>query len=101
MVDRPGTGTALSSGAVDAQFWALVCEDEEWLDAQFTGIVSEPAEHRQRPRRRLAVLVDRNRRTGPGPGDARGVNTGSVTADPGVPVGRQRSPPPSDRSGAL
>ena len=25
------------------QFWALVCEDEEWLQAEFDAIVSEPA----------------------------------------------------------
>jgi len=24
---------------VDADFWALVCEDEEWLDAEFDAIV--------------------------------------------------------------
>jgi hypothetical protein len=99
MVDRWDAGTALSSGAVDAQFWALVCEDEEWLDAQFAGIVGEPAEQRRRPRRSLALLVDRNRRTEPGPGDARGVDTGSVMADRGDLVSRQRSPPPPARSG--
>jgi len=28
---------------VDAQFWALVCEDEEWLQAEFDAIISAPA----------------------------------------------------------
>ena len=37
--DRLGTSEVLGSGAVDAQFWALVCEDEEWLDAEFDAIV--------------------------------------------------------------
>ena len=44
MAGRVGTGTALSSEAVDVMFWALVCDDEEWLDLEFAGIVSEPAE---------------------------------------------------------
>ena len=26
---------------MDADFWALVCEDEEWLAAEFDAIVSE------------------------------------------------------------
>jgi hypothetical protein len=93
MVDRWDTGTPLSSGAVDNQFWALVCEDEEWLDAQFAGIVDEAAEHRQRPRRSLTLLVDHVRRSGPGPAGARAVATGSAPAERGDPVSRQRSPP--------
>ena len=40
MLGRVDTGSALGSGAVDADFWALVCEDEEWLDAEFDAIVS-------------------------------------------------------------
>ena len=39
MLGRVDTGSALGSGAVDADFWALVCEDEEWLDAEFDAIV--------------------------------------------------------------
>jgi hypothetical protein len=35
MLGRENTGSVLGSGAVDADFWALVCEDEEWLDAEF------------------------------------------------------------------
>ena len=50
-----GTGPALGSGAVDAQFWALVCEDEEWLRAEFDAIVSAPAEAGRRPVRRPAI----------------------------------------------
>jgi hypothetical protein len=102
MVDRWDTGTALSSGAVDDQFWALVCEDEEWLDAQFAGIVGEAAEHRQRPRRSLTPLVDHVRWSGPDPAGARAaVATGSATADRGDPVSRQRSPPSWVRSDEL
>ena len=53
--DRLGTGEVLGSGAVDAQFWALVCEDEEWLEAEFDAIVSAPAEAGRRPVRRPAI----------------------------------------------
>ena len=44
MLGRENTGAALGSGAVDDDFWALVCEDEEWLQAEFDAIVSEPCE---------------------------------------------------------
>jgi len=44
MLDRENAGPALGSRAVDAAFWALVCEDEEWLCAEFEAIVSEPRE---------------------------------------------------------
>ena len=41
MCDGGNTCTPVGSGAVDEQFWALVCEDEEWLDSEFAEIVSE------------------------------------------------------------
>ena len=44
MRDGGNTCTPVGSGAVDEQFWALVCEDEDWLDREFDEIVSEPAE---------------------------------------------------------
>ena len=49
MLGRENTGAAIGSGAVDAEFWALVCEDEEWLQAEFDAIVSEPRETLVRP----------------------------------------------------
>ena len=49
MLGRENTGAALGSGAVDDDFWALVCEDEEWLQAEFDAIVSEPCETPVRP----------------------------------------------------
>ena len=42
--DREITGPALGSRAEDTEFWVLVCEDEEWLQAEFEAIVSEPTE---------------------------------------------------------
>ena len=44
MLDRENTGLALGSRAEDTDFWMLVCEDEEWLRAEFGAIVSEPTE---------------------------------------------------------
>ena len=41
MLGREDTGAALGTGAVDAEFWALVCEDEEWLNTEFAAIVSD------------------------------------------------------------
>ena len=54
MLGRENTGSALGSGAVDAEFWALVCEDEEWLDAEFDAIVSEARETPTRSTRKPA-----------------------------------------------
>ena len=53
--DRQGTGEVLGTGAVDAQFWALVCEDEQWLQAEFDAIVNAPAEAGRRPVLRPAI----------------------------------------------
>ena len=55
MLGRQNTGSALGSGAVDAEFWALVCEDEEWLDAEFDAIVSEARETPTRSTGRLGA----------------------------------------------
>jgi hypothetical protein len=41
MLGRGDTGAALGSEVVDAEFWALVCQDEEWLDAEFDEVVSD------------------------------------------------------------
>lgn len=49
MLGRENTGAALGSRAVDDDFRALVCEDEEWLQAEFDAIVSEPCETLVRP----------------------------------------------------
>lgn len=41
MHGREDTGAALGTEAVDAEFWALVCADEEWLEAEFDELVSD------------------------------------------------------------
>ena len=61
MRDGGNTCTPVGSGAVDEQFWALVCEDEDWLDSEFDEIVSEPAESPTVPPPRLMVCADRSR----------------------------------------
>jgi len=95
MVGRVDTGTALSAGAVDAQFWALVCEDEEWLDAEFAGIVSGPAESRIVVRRRPGVSADRGwpRRAGCPVEAPGGCRPGGPVGVRGAGLWRQRSPP--------
>jgi hypothetical protein len=102
MVGRVDPGTVLSAGAVDAQFWALVCEDEEWLDAEFAGIVSGPAESRIGVRRRPVVSVDRGWPRRPAvPADAGlvGCGPGSPVEVRGAGLRRQRSPPRRDGFG--
>ena len=95
MLGREITGAALGSGAVDDDFWALVCEDEEWLRAEFDAIVSEPREtlvrSSGRPTTIAAAQPDRvawQRRTS---GTTRPWRTGSR---PGRRWRRERSPPP-------
>ena len=44
VVDREITSPALGSEAEGIDFWVLICEDEEWLRAEFDAIVSEPTE---------------------------------------------------------
>ena len=46
MRDGESTCTPVGSGAVDEQFWALICEDEEWLDSEFDQSSANP---RNRP----------------------------------------------------
>ena len=102
MAGRVDPGTALSSGAVDAQFWALVCEDEEWLDAEFVGIVIEPAESRVHVHRRLGLLVDSTRSNECWrPDDARVMGSRPDCAAwlPSGGIRRQRSPPPHMSAG--
>ena len=91
---RQGTGQVLGSGAVDAQFWALVCEDEEWLEAEFDAIVSAPAEAGRRLVRRPSIgAADHHGRQQAQP--AEGDNPAVVPPGHlGQRRRRERSPPP-------
>ncbi len=94
MTGRVSAGTALSSEAADAIFWAVVCDDEELLDLEFAGIVSEPAESHIFAKRRLGLRVDRIRPRGRW--YRRAGSLSAVRADRqvgGCGVRRQRSPP--------
>ena len=92
-IDTVGADTA----TVNAEFWALVCADDEWLAAEFGAIVSEPGETRVRisfrPNR-----IDAARPDGSGPalpGATLSFRTGWRTGGlPGRRWRRERSPPP-------
>ena len=95
MLGREHTGAALGSGAVDADFWALVCEDEEWLQAEFDAIVSEPCETPARPSGRPSMTASAR------PGRSAWQQSTSGTCRPwraghrpGRRWRRERSPPP-------
>jgi hypothetical protein len=90
---RQGTGQVLGTGAVDAQFWALVCEDEEWLEAEFDAIVSAPAEAGRRLVRRPSIgAADHQSRQQVLP-DERDCLTVTWPGQPGHGWRRERSPP--------
>ena len=94
MLGRENTGAALGSGAVDDDFWALVCEDEEWLQAEFDAIVSEPRETLVRPSGRPTTIAaawpDRAARQRRTSGTTKPWRTGNR---PGRRWQRERSPP--------
>jgi len=95
MRDGGNTCTPVGSGAVDDEFWALICEDEDWLDSEFAAIVSEPAESPTVPPRRLMVCADRSR-PAPRRRGLHGRRAGhhcSTEDRPGRLWRRQRSPP--------
>ena len=95
MRDNGNTGPALGSEAVDAQFWALICDDEEWLRTEFDGIVSEPAEHPTSPPPVTGIAVDQDRSTRSWWRTDRTGHTSPWISRrrPGRTPGHQRSPP--------
>ena len=102
MPDEGNTCTSVGSGAVDEQFWALVCEDKDWLDSEFDEIVSEAAESPAIPPPRVMVCADRSRPANRGP-CAHGVRAGRRARcfghRPGRSGRRQRSPPWPESTG--
>ena len=90
--DREITGPALGSGAEDT-FWWLVCEDEEWLRAEFDAIVSAITET---PR----LIIHRPNTIGatrpwgsPGHGGRDPRPVGGIGDRPERHLSRERSPP--------
>ena len=109
MCDAGNTCTKVGSGAVDEQFWALICEDEDWLDSEFDEIVSEPAEsptvpgtaHVALPPPPLMVCADRSGPTRHRP-CVRGRRQGYMRSTgqcPGRSWRRPRSPPGTGSTG--
>ena len=99
MPDRETSFISVDSDAVDAEFWALVLHDEEWLSAEFDEI-TEPAEASISPPQALIVAAHQSSSGGPGPwgpdggGDGRLGDTGRA---PSQGWRRQRSPPGEPR----
>jgi hypothetical protein len=99
MPDRDTSSVAIDSDTVDAEFWALVLRDEEWLSAEFDEI-TEPAEVRVSPPRALVVAADQSSSGRRGPwehgrgGDSRLGDTGRA---PSQGRRRERSPPGDPR----
>ena len=91
-IDKNGADVA----TVNAEFWALVCADDEWLAAEFGAIVSEPCETRVRisfrPNRIDAAPPDGSGNVLPGvtSSSVSGWRTGGL---PGRRWRRERSPP--------
>ena len=95
MRDNGNIGPALGSEAVDAQFWASICDDEEWLRTEFDGIVCEPAKHRTSPPPATGIAVNQER---PDRSARQTDHTGHSPRwmsrrRPGRTTGHQRSPP--------
>ena len=95
MPDRERSATPVSSDAVDAEFWSIVLQDEEWLRVEFDEI-AEPREIRISPPRRMAVAADHSSfcRKGPSAGPGGGIGRfGETGRAAGKGWRRQRSPP--------
>ena len=94
MLGRGDTGAALGSEVVDAEFWALICQDEEWLNAEFDEVISDAQETPTTPaRHQPADTASHRRAAGPAwraPGTGRPWRTGK---SPGRRWRRERGPP--------
>lgn len=93
--DREIIGPALGSGAEDA-FWGLVCEDEEWLRAEFDAIVAEPTETPRLVILRPSMVAAARPPGSTGPGPRGTVLVGRIGDRPEQHLIRERSPPNSD-----
>jgi len=93
MDGREDIGAALGSGAVDAMFWALVCEDEGWLNTEFDAIISAAFPTPVRPSDRFTVGVAGPHRAAPHH-HRQGSDRRWLAGDrQGLRWRRQRSPP--------
>ena len=84
---------AFDTDVVDTEFWALILDDEDWLTAEFTAIVSEPCEARLRTSGRPSVEAapaGGSSTLAVAQGPRQGWRTGRL---PGRRWRRERSPP--------
>jgi len=93
MLDRENIDTAVGSGAVDTQFWALVCADDELFEAEFEALVSEAIETPLRPARSTSTSAA----PAPGPHSQRWTTLSTrpwrTGTQPGRRWQRERGPP--------
>ena len=93
MLGRESADAALGSEAVDADFLALVCQDEELLNAEFDAILSGPTETPRWVTHR-PFMVDAARPPGGyGPGGRGPVPAARIGDRPERHLLRERSPP--------
>jgi hypothetical protein len=86
------TADNAATAAVEEEFWALVCDDEELLSAEFDAIVA--AAWPSSPIRTAGRHADHHRWGMPAPGRVGASPPADRSARPGVDGwSRQRSPP--------
>jgi hypothetical protein len=93
MLGQGNTVTALSSGAVDADFWALICQDEEWLNTEFAEAISDAAETPTPPTRHLLTATAKDGRTLPAQWATSTTRPWRAGPPPGPRWRRERGPP--------
>ena len=102
MLERANAGTVLSSDLdVDSEFLTLMLQDEEWLEAEFAAVVSEPSESPRPQRRTVRVITDRSFPAGVFPSRCHGScgpHAGSTGRCGGHGWQRTRSPPRRPRT---
>jgi hypothetical protein len=103
MAECASAGTALSSDAgsdLRIEFLTVILQDEEWLEAEFDAVLSEPSESPRPPRRTGRVATERlpgGTHASAGGGSS-GLRDREISGCNGTGWVRTRSPPrrPSD-----
>jgi hypothetical protein len=93
MLGQGNTATALSSATVDADFWALICQDEEWLNTEFAEAISDATETPTPPTRHLLTATAKDGRTRPGQWATSTTQPWRAGPPPGPCWRRERGPP--------
>ena len=93
MLGRGDTGAAPESGVVDAAFWALILQDEQWLAAEFDEVVSDAVENPTGPARHLPAAATHHGRTEPARWTPESMWAWRTKPRPGRRWRRERGPP--------